>query len=139
MFWFVKVHRNVGNITFKVDSLSEIKEYFKSFLMILSLLYCILLITLLYGKISIAENYALFGVYPTSLNFNGLKKGILCKSVSVLHCIFVMYCSSVLHCLTALHSAVQMYCTFYLYCNVHLHCIVYLHSTVFVYCPVYLY
>ena len=45
--------------------------------MILSLYYCILLITLLCRKIAIAENDALFGVKSVSLKFGWCKENYI--------------------------------------------------------------
>ena len=58
---------NVRNITFKVVLLTTI--IFKGTIMILSLFYWILLLTLLCHKFGIAKYHALFGVKMFSLNF----------------------------------------------------------------------
>ena len=54
---------------------SEIIVYFKGLLIIVSLFYSILLITLACRKFGIAQNYA--------LNLDGVKKVKFCKSVSL--------------------------------------------------------
>ena len=57
--------------------------YSKGIIMILSLFYCILLLTLLCHKVGIAKNHALFGVKFVSLHLDGVKKMTFSKSGAV--------------------------------------------------------
>ena len=73
IIFFVKVLENEGNITFKVF-FCELIVIHKCISMILSIFFCILLLTLLCCKFGIAKNQALFGLKVFSLKLGWCKK-----------------------------------------------------------------